>query len=77
MTNQEAIETIKTAIAEVDMSALGKHKEKVAKYHIIVTGTLEKPYYEVLYYHLTDNKWHIGYSSYYLEVVKGYIEDYL
>lgn len=53
-----------------------KHKEKVAKYHIIVTGMLEKPYYEVLYYDLADNNWHIGYSSYDLDIVKGYIEDY-
>ena len=43
---------------------------------IVVHGTLEKPYYEVQYYNVDDNAWHIGYSSYDLSIVCGYIRDY-
>lgn len=31
---------------------------------IIVTGTAENPYYQLLYYQNRTNSWHIGYSSY-------------
>lgn len=34
------------------------------KGQIIVTGTVEKPYFELLYYEESDKEWKIGYSSY-------------
>ena len=49
---------------------------KAGELFIIVTGKLEKPYYEVLYYDLADNNWHIGYSSYDLDIVVGNIQRY-
>lgn len=49
---------------------------KAGELFIIVTGKLEKPYYEVLYYDLADNNWHIGYSSYDLDIVAGDIQRY-
>lgn len=39
-------------------------KIKAFRPQIIVTGTVEKPYYEILYYDISDKIWHIGYSSY-------------
>ena len=40
------------------------NKIKAIRPQIIVTGTVDKPYYEILYYDTSDNVWHIGYSSY-------------
>lgn len=51
-------------------------KEKVAYAQIIVEGTKENPYYEIEYYDLTDNTVHVGYGSYYLDVVFDYLEKY-
>ena len=59
-----------------------KEKIKVKSLEIIVTGTEEKPYYEIKYESLEDGMTHIGYSSFdlknvfkwkqeYFEVVKG------
>lgn len=44
-------------------------KVKVSSAEIIVTGTVEKPYFEIKYFDLSDGKYHIGYSSYDLENV--------
>lgn len=49
-------------------------KVKAISPQIIVHGTLEKPYYEISYYDTSDNLWHIGYSSYNLQVVKEYLD---
>lgn len=43
---------------------------------IVVHGTLDKPYYEISYWDTNDNQWHIGYSSYDLQTVKGYLDNY-
>lgn len=51
-------------------------KEKVSRYQIIVTGTKDKPYFEIEYDSLSDNKTHVGYSSYDLNIVFGYLDDY-
>lgn len=50
-------------------------KIKAINPQIVVHGTPEKPYYEISYYDTTDNKWHIGYSSYDLQTVKEYLEN--
>lgn len=44
-------------------------KIKASGLQIIVTGKVDKPYYELLYYDISDKKWHIGYSSYELAYV--------
>lgn len=51
---------------EVSIKQENKDNEKikVLSAEIIVTGTAEKPYYEIKYYDLSDRKYHIGYSSY-------------
>ena len=51
-------------------------KIKVSSVEIVVHGTKEKPYYEIEYFDLSDNETHIGYSSYKLDVVFGYLEKY-
>lgn len=36
---------------------------------IIVSGTPNRPYYEILYFDTEDRNWHIGWGSYFLEYV--------
>lgn len=45
------------------------NKIKTSELMIIVNGPADKPYYSIRYYDLSDNKWHIGFSSYYLQNV--------
>ena len=49
-------------------------KIKVASAEIVVHGTSEKPYYEIRYYDISDGKYHIGYSSYDLSIVFGWLK---
>ena len=51
-------------------------KIKVSNAEIVVHGTKEKPYFEIKYFDLSDNETHIGYSSYDLNIVFGYLEKY-
>lgn len=51
-------------------------KIRVSSAEIVVHGTKEKPYYEIKYFDLSDNEMHIGYSSYNLDFVFGYLEKY-
>lgn len=51
---------------------------KVMKTHfakIIVGGTIEKPYYSILYYDSEDGQYHMGYGSYELNYVFKWLED--
>ena len=50
-------------------------KIKVASVEIVVHGTSEKPYYEIRYYDISDRKYHIGYSSYDLSIVFGWLKE--
>ena len=50
-------------------------KIKVASAEIVVHGTSEKPYYEIRYYDISDGKYHIGYSSYDLSIVFGWLKE--
>ena len=43
---------------------------------IIVTGTAEKPYFNLLYYDKIDNDFRIGYSSYDIKNVFQWKEEY-
>lgn len=50
-------------------------KVKVSSAEIIVHGTIEKPYYEIKYFDLSDGQYHIGYSSYDLNNVFRWREE--
>lgn len=50
-------------------------KIKVVNAEIVVHGTEEEPYYEIMYC-TPDGESHIGYSSYDLNIVFGYRRDY-
>lgn len=50
-------------------------KIKVSSAEIVVHGTREKPYYEIKYHDLPDGQIHIGYSSYNLDFVFGWLEE--
>ena len=50
-------------------------KIKVASAEIVVHGTYKKPYYEIRYYDISDGKYHIGYSSYDLSIVFGWLKE--
>lgn len=51
-------------------------KIKVSSAEIVVHGTKEKPCYEIEYFDLSDNEIHIGFGSYKLDIVFGYLEEY-
>lgn len=51
-------------------------KIKAVNPNIIVRGSVDKPYYSIEYYDLSDNEWHIGYGSYYLANVKKWLKTY-
>ena len=44
--------------------ALNTEKIKVTKLRIIVTGTKEKPYFELMYKEVGKEYYNVGYSSY-------------
>ena len=50
-------------------------KIKVASAEIVVHGTSKNPYYEIRYYDISDGKYHIGYSSYDLSIVFGWLKE--
>lgn len=50
-------------------------KIKVTSAEIVVHGTSEKPYYEIRYYDISDRNYHVGYSSYDLSIVFGWLKD--
>lgn len=43
---------------------------------IVVHGTKDRPYYEIMYYDAEGDVMCIGYSSYYLDIVFKYLENY-
>ena len=51
-----------------------KKKHKVKSAEIVVRKITEKPYYEIKYFDLSDNEYHIGYGSYKLEYVFDWLE---
>ena len=51
-----------------------KKKHKVKSAEIVVRKVDEKPYYEIKYFDLSDNEYHIGYGSYKLEYVFEWLE---
>ena len=55
------------------VSKTGKIKTHYAQ--IIVDGTAEKPYYNILYFDPTDREYHIGFGSYCLEYVFKWLSE--
>lgn len=49
-------------------------KIKAVNPNTIVRGNVDKPYYLIEYYDLSDNEWHIGYGSYCLANVKEWLK---
>lgn len=43
-----------------------KHKIRTPFAHIIVNGTLQSPYYNILYLDPADGEYHVGFGSFYL-----------
>ena len=50
-------------------------KIKVIEPQIVVHGTVDKPYYEICYYDIAKKEWCIGYSSYDLKNVVGWLNE--
>lgn len=54
----------------------GMEKIKTTFAEIVVHGTNDRPYYEIMYYDMERDVLCIGYSSYYLDIVFKYLENY-
>ena len=50
-------------------------KIKVTSAEIIVTGNIDKPYYEIKYHKINDTECYIGYGSYDLKNVFKWLEE--
>lgn len=53
----------------------GKNKIKTHFAKIFVSGTIERPYYNILYFDPTDRKYHIGFSSFCLDYVFKWLSE--
>lgn len=60
---------------ELSTSEVKTEKIKVTKLRIIVSGTKEKPYYELMYKEVGKDDFNIGYSSYDLNNVFDWKEN--
>lgn len=59
-----------------DSRTVGINKAKVDSLEIIARMLDNKPYYELKYRHVGKKDYSIGYSSYDLKIVLGYIDEY-
>lgn len=66
---------LNSEVLSSDMQNRSKHKMKTHFAKIIVGGTTQNPYYEIMYYDLSDHTYHIGYGSYCLDYVVRWLED--
>lgn len=62
-----------TSSPVIQYSSTDKMKTHFAK--IIVSGTTQRPYYEIMYYDPSDHTYHIGYGSYCLDYVVRWLSD--
>lgn len=58
------------------ISEKGIDRIKASSAEIVVHGTKEKPYFEIKYFDLSDNDFHIGFSSYDLNIVFEYLGNF-
>ena len=56
---------------------VNKNKIKVTKAYIIIEGTLEKPYYGILYHEVGKDYDTIGFGSYCLDNVRQWKDEYI
>lgn len=61
-------------MSETEMNK-NRTKIKVTSAEIVVHGTVEKPYYEIKYLVIGEDEYRIGYSSYDLKNVFGWLEE--
>ncbi len=52
------------------------NKIKTSEIMIIVGGSADEPCYSIRYYDLSDNEWHVGFSSYWLPYVMDWENQY-
>lgn len=52
------------------------NKIKTSEIMIIVGGSVDEPCYSIRYYDLSDNEWHVGFSSYWLPYVMDWKNQY-
>lgn len=52
-----------------------KNKIKTNFAKIFVSGSAEKPYYNILYFDLSDKKYHVGFGSFYLAYVFRWLSE--
>lgn len=52
------------------------NKIKTSEIMIIVGGSVDKPCYSIRYYDLSDNEWHVGFSSYQLSYVMNWKHEF-
>ena len=52
------------------------NKIKTSEIMIIVGGSADEPCYSIRYYDLSDNEWHVGFSSYWLPYVMDWKNQY-
>lgn len=58
------------------LTSLKVKKERVTELSIIMRMIDNKPYYEIRYRNVGENGYNIGYSSYNLKTVLGFIDEY-
>ena len=68
---------IDAIIEEVEFNSVEQKKEKIKAFnpHIVVNKDVNKPYYYIKYYDVTDKKWHLGFGSYNLSYVIKWLEE--
>lgn len=66
---------LNSEVVSSDPQNRSKNKMKTHFAKIIVGGTTQKPYYEIMYYDLSDHTYHTGYGSYCLDCVVKWLED--
>lgn len=60
---------------EDGVTSMTKQKIRTHFAKIIVGGTLQKPFYEILYYDPSDGQYHEGFGSYYLAYVFQWLSE--
>ena len=66
----------KTKTATIIPFEEAAHKEHVVEAEIVVHRIREKPYYEIKYRKAGEANYSIGYSSYNLDIVFGFLDKY-
>lgn len=66
---------LNSEVLSSDTQNRSKIKMKTHFAKIIVGGTTQKPYYEIMYYDLSDHTYHTGFGSYCLDYVVKWLSD--